>query len=110
MNSPILLGQELALRLVAGIDVPELRREKQASVSLNAARVHSEMVRLGRARPVIGNQDTRVIVFALTRVELGGNSSSRCCGYDSGCLHGVRRLRMEKKTNHRKVPKQHDIL
>ena len=100
MNSPILLGQKLALRLVAGVDIPELRREKQTAVSLNAARVHGKMIRLGGTGPVIGNQDTRVVVFALARVELGGNCCSRCCGYDSSSLHGVRSLMtMEKKAN-----------
>jgi hypothetical protein len=97
MNSPILLRQELALRLVASVDIPELRGEKQTAVSLNAARVHSEMVCLGRARPVIGNQYTRVVVFALARVELSRSRSSRSCGYNSSSLHGARRLVLMKK-------------
>ena len=80
MDSPVLLRQELALRLVASVDIPELRRKEQTTVSLDTARVHSEMVCLGRARPVVWNQNTRVVVLALARVELGRNGSSRSCG------------------------------
>jgi hypothetical protein len=98
MNGPILLGQELALRLVTSVNIPELRGEEQTAVSLDAARVHSEMVRLGRARPVIGNQYTGMVVFALARVELSRNRSSRSCGHNSRLLHDdARRLTMMEK-------------
>jgi hypothetical protein len=92
VDSPVLLGQELALRLVTSIDIPELRRKEQTAVSLNAARVHSEMVCLRRARPVIGNQDTRVVVLALARVELSRNLSSRRRGHKSSSLHNARKI------------------
>jgi hypothetical protein len=96
MDSPVLLRQELALRLVASVDIPELRGKEQTAESFNAARVHGEMVCFRRARPVIRNQNTRVVVFALARIKLSGNRSSRSCGHNSSSLHGARRNDDEK--------------
>jgi hypothetical protein len=49
VNSPIFLRQQLALRLATSVNIPELRRQKQTSEGLNAARVHGERVRFRRA-------------------------------------------------------------
>jgi len=104
MNRPIMLGQKLSLGLVASVDIPELREENQASERLNAARVDGKRVCFRRARPVIRNQDTSVVVFALARVELCRDRSGRCCGHNGSSLHDASHSMVkERNTSRREV-------
>lgn len=65
MNSPIQLRQQLALRLIASVDIPELREQHQTAESLDAARVYGQRVGFWRARLVVWDDGTGVVLVAL---------------------------------------------
>lgn len=86
VDSPTVAREQLSLGLQASIDVPKLRLKEETTKGLDAARVDSGSISLGRAGEIVRDQGTGVVEIALA-VQRGGSRSSKSRGSSKGTLH-----------------------